>query len=223
MKIFRRRLPFESKLDSVRSLIFACGLLFLTTWGCVAPECPPTETITVHDTVRVFPKPARYEDIVGYFDPVDMLVYARPGHEKAVLEFFNARNVRADSYKILATTPDGETFSAMVLLKLVDNPGDFKRPHRIKPNRAVSGTIYSNSECITDQGAHTTPCTFSVHDSLYFRSQVLKTGFCMEGDGYCFTLDSMKTAIWQYYQDSECKVLVKVHAVDSRGIRCLPK
>ncbi|MBK9451024.1 MAG: hypothetical protein IPN95_16775 [Bacteroidetes bacterium] len=223
MKIFRRRLPFESKLGSARSLIFACGLLFLTTWGCVEPECPPTETITVHDTVTVFPKPARYEDIVGYFDPVDMVVYARPGHEKAVLEFFNARNVRADSYKIVATAAGGETFSAMALLKLVDNPGDFKRPPQIKPSRAVGGTIYSNSQCISDRSPHTTRCTYSVHDSLYFRSQVLNTGFCMAGEGYCFTLDSMKTEVWQYFQDSECKVLVKVHAVDSRGIRCLPK
>ena len=223
MKIFRKRSSSKARLDSVRSLIFACGLLFLTTWGCVAPECPPTETITVHDTVRVFPKPARYEDIVGYFDPVDMVVYARPGHEKAVLEFFNARNVRADSYKILATAADGETFSAMVMLKLVDNPGDFKRPPKIKPSRAVGGTIYSNSECVTFQEEHTTPCDFSVHDSLYFRSQVQKSGFCMDGKGYCFTLDSMKTAVWQYFQDSDCKVLVKVHAVDSRGTRCLPK
>jgi hypothetical protein len=203
--------------------LVALGVVLMTLLpSCVPQECPPAETIVIHDTVTVMPEPARFEDIVGHYDPTTSTVYAKEGHADKVLELLHATKIGDKGYKIVVYYPDGEMSSAGVSLKIVNTPAEFMRPAPGPGRRPVPGTIYVNAECMKQRGAYTTPCTLSADKERYFRSRVQALGTCMEGKGYCYTLDSVVSAVWEYYQDSECNVLLDAVPKYPATPQCIP-
>ena len=190
--------------------------------GCVAPPCPPPETIVVHDTVQVPLKSPEEKDLVGYFDPSDKIVYAKEGHEKKVLELLDARLVREGFYKVLVHYTSGETSSMGVSLKLVNSPADFVRMIPNSGRKPVPGIIYANAECSPFTKERKTPCKPFRDSTQFHMIQIRNSGLCVEGKGYCYALDTMVTSIIEVYQDSECTVMLDALPRDAFN-RCIPK
>jgi hypothetical protein len=197
-------------------------ILTMLLGSCVSQECPPAETIVIHDTVTVMPEPARYEDIVGHYDPTTSTVYAKEGHADKVLELLHATKIGDKGYKIVVYYPDGEMSSAGVSLKIVNTPAEFMQPAPGPGRRPVPGTIYVNAECIKERDARIGPCRLAADNVRYFKSRLQAKGACMVGKGYCYTLDSVASGVWEYYQDSGCTVLLDAFAIYPSSPQCIP-